>query len=534
MNAEPCEPSRRRGAGRWRVAGLRMLVALAVLWTLHFPLRMERLFRAIPDRAELTSYHRGLAREWRHLTLREDLAALLRTLGGEAAVEWREEEGIFQTLYWLTGRHTVFGLRAPRPGEGLEGIQLSGASYVGWKARPMELLWHLRWIPGLGKLEVTPLGTRYYVFRHSKTMRNLGLVLSLDLFEGVLVGVLSNRPDDVRELHSRVEYDADLAEAFCGDARPWEHLGEAPHRVWLPRATTGRLDGRIGAWTFALPSFGATNLEIRAQGDPDVLRGRLAAGRRFQDAVFPGGPRVAAEAPFAAALVPLAWFKEGAAEALLPQGAEQGLAALLACGKPHGGRLLGMALPALQARMPWPRHADPRDWAHALADRLSQWGGIGPILPRDHRTASGRSVQLLSFAKADLLSGAAPEDCVFLEAAGGALVLGSHLGSHLRQAEGEEGAPYRGLEQAFQDHASASAWAWVDLPRTFEELRHAVAIYRMAARFAASEAVRESDAALGLALRGLDAAAALGRLQCVLTPRERSVELLLRQERAAD
>lgn len=515
-------------APAWRRRAAWAFGTACVLWLSYYPLRMDRLYRAIPESTILASYHRGLAGEWKHLARRDDLTAMLLAAGVEDAPDWRDDAGIYQTLFWLTGRHTVFGLEA---GPDLEPsrIALHGASYVGWKARPMELLWRIRWIPGLGRLDVTPSGTRYLVFRRSRTMRKLGLVLSLDIYEGVLLGVLSSDPDAVRELAFRIRHDADAPEVFGDPGEPWKTPPATPHRFWVPRWTTAWAAPGLGPWAMDVASFAGPTLRIDACGLPDFAA-ELAQGGRFGEAAEVAGPALAADAPFAALAFPGAWLKRlpETGLPLWPEGGfAPGVASLMVCGKPYEGRLLGLAVPSVTLRMPWMAGTDAEAWSRQWTDRLSQWGKLGPVLLRPCRGPEGRNVLLLDAAKASVLARAADEDCVFLEAADGALVLGSHLGSHARQGP-DPAAPERRFtlaDEAVRSRPEVSAWAWVDLPRAYAEFRQLAAIVRLGTRLSGSDSAGKADRVLGQVLRGLYAASALGDASVWVTAQGNTVGL---------
>jgi hypothetical protein len=507
---------------------LRLFAAGCVLWVLHYPLRMDRLYRAIPGDAVVGSYHRGLAREWQKLASHGALTRLLTDLGVEDAAEWRDDEGIFQTLYWLTGRHTVFGLRF-EPGDTLADVSIYGASYVGWKARPMEFLKLIRWIPGLGRLQVTEAGSHYLTFPRSKTMRQLGLVLSLDLFEGVLVGVLSSDPDAVRELAVRIRHDYEPNSLFEREGEPWREPCPVNHRLWVSERATGWLDEDIGDWRVDVTSLEQERLSVMALGQPHTVE-PWSETWAFGADTRACGVAVPENAPFAALAVarPLLDRLWPAETPSLPVGGVGQPWAYLA-GTPYEGRLLGLALPALSVRLPWDSAVPADAWARRVVDRLSQSGELGPVVLRSRVEAGGRRQLLLDAAKMNALGRPADEDCIFLEAADGALVLGSNLGSHLRQSpnaatEGQ-GASFVRADEAIQALPDAAAWFWVDLPRAFQELRHAIAIYRLAARLSGSGAGSDSDVIVGDLLVAMQAATAFQQLTVVALPRGEAIEL---------
>lgn len=525
-SAAVSQPHDRFGSGRsGRRRALRVFIVACVLWTLHYPLKMDRLYRAIPGDAVVGSYHRDLVRGWQKLAGHDALTRFLTDLGVEEAPEWRDDEGIFQTLYWLTGRHTVFGLRF-EPGDTLSDVGIYGASYVGWKARPMEFLKLIRWIPGLGRLRVTPAGSYYLTFPRSRTMRELGLVLSLDLFEGVLVGVLSQDPDAVRELAVRVRHDYEPNTVFGEDSEPWVKPCPVNHRLWVSERATDWLDPTLGDWRFDVVSLEQERLAVTALGRPHTVepwREQWA----FGPVATACGGSVPGQAPFAALAVarPLLERLWPAEVPRLPAGGAGHPWANLA-GAPYQGRLLGLALPALSVRLPWDARAPVDGWTRSAVDALGLSGKLGPVVLRPRKDASGRQQLLLDAAKMNIVGRPEDEDCIFLEADAGALMLGSHLGSHLRQgADSATAEPFRRVADAMVAQPEAMAWLWVDLPRAYEELRHAIAIYRLVARLSGSGNADVSDEVLGGALRALQAATALRQLTVTAVPRGETLEL---------
>lgn len=503
---------------------VRVFVWACVLWCCHYPLRMDRLYRAIPFDAVAGSYHRGAAREWQKLARHDALTRMLADLGVEDAAEWRDDEGIFQTLFWLTGKHTVFGLRCV-PGDTLSDVRVYGASHVGWKARPMEFLKLIRWIPGLGRLQRTEAGSLYLTFPRSKTMRRLGLVLSLDLFEGVLVGVLSANPDAVQELSERVRHDFDANDLFGPDLEPWQEPCPANHRVWVSERATRWFDERLGPWRFDVVSLEQERLGLVARGEP---WGAVAWDDSWSfGGEAPSGGPVPADAPFAALCL-----SRTAADRLWPSDVPRVPAAPVsghpwayAASEPYEGRLLGLALPFVGLRMPWPNEADPAPWVRRLLDEAGRSGRTAPLVARSSALPDGRRRLLLDAATIGVLGRLADEDCVFVEAEGGALVAGSHLGSHLRSVEAtQDGTAFARLGETLRAVPDAAGWLWVDLPRANRALRGLVAVYRLAARLSGS-ASAETDAVLDHLLAGMQAATSFRSIEVTAFPRAAALEL---------
>ena len=88
---------------------LKLFVAACAIWLCWYPKRMDSLFMTLPTDATMASYHEGLASEWKALVNNDVVIQMLKGFGVEDADELRDNVGIYQTLYWLTGRHTVIG-----------------------------------------------------------------------------------------------------------------------------------------------------------------------------------------------------------------------------------------------------------------------------------------------------------------------------------------------------------------------------------------------------------------------------------------
>ena len=151
----------RAWARRHRKALRRGAIAAVALWFFWYPMDRAELFYALPERTAAAAYVRNLAMEDRALLRNPSFQYALRALGGDPEDAIDDNAGVFWTLYWLTGENSVVGV-VPEEGEcgGLGGY-LAGASYVGWKARALELLWRIKWVPGLGPLRTTAKGTRW-------------------------------------------------------------------------------------------------------------------------------------------------------------------------------------------------------------------------------------------------------------------------------------------------------------------------------------------------------------------------------------
>ena len=265
----------RAWARRHRKVLQRVALAAVALWFFWYPANRAELFYALPERTAAAAYVRNLATEDRALLRNPSFQYALRALGGDPEDAIDDNAGVFWTLFWLTGENSVVGV-VPEEGEcaGLGGY-LAGASYVGWKARALELLWRIRWVPGLGPLRTTEKGTRYMEFPHARELRERDIVLGLDIVDGVLVAVLAQDPDRVAELAARIAAGEpktwlDWPRCFteAGDTSPHTTIPIAPwreirkrHRFWVSPDALGPYAFDGGPFTVDLASLKRPGLE---------------------------------------------------------------------------------------------------------------------------------------------------------------------------------------------------------------------------------------------------------------------------------
>ncbi|MCL1910574.1 MAG: hypothetical protein FWG05_06545, partial [Kiritimatiellaeota bacterium] len=176
--------------------------ALAILFSFfYYPKRERELFLTLPDNTVVAMRAHNLAFEYRALAHNHVVTGILERAGVDSrdigSFQKNASTGVFWTLLGLTGEDSVVGY-VPAAGFGNDVLPgyLAGASYTGWRARFIELLWRLKWCPGLGKLGVTSRGTRYLEFDTAPGFENLRY-LGLDIHKGTLFATYSDDPDDV-------------------------------------------------------------------------------------------------------------------------------------------------------------------------------------------------------------------------------------------------------------------------------------------------------------------------------------------------
>ena len=448
-----------------------VILALAILLSWR-PSNEALLFNALPDDALLTSYHCGIASEWHALARHPMLIEALQNAGVDEAADLAEEDGFYQTLFWLTGSQTTLALSFQNPEHplnptnllnplnllnpstplSLSDLRLSGVSYVGWKRRPMELLWRICYVPGLGKLDVTPSGTRYLVFRNSKTLRRQGLVLSLDMVDGHLFAVLSTDPDAVVSLVAQAR----------------EHAND-PVSAWQSpdAANTVRI---LKQYTLSIPTFKT----------PDRLSLRLASCESPVDIPFPTATvRVARDENcpvYASLAVSPSLFLEEA------QTTEPAFA-LLYGGDEVPSTFCGFVLPGLVALLP-KSLPNPRGSIQSLIDSQFEPDAKRPVL---EDVGGGLTrIDFRPLFKGSFIKPAKEEEpFLFVSPNGSApTLLGSCLSSY--QAFGTNQLVSVFVEESSIRWTASTpclALGWIDLTSTASGFRNITALLNLAGSF---------------------------------------------------
>ena len=478
---------------KWILRGGCALVAALVLsWR---PCNNALLFHVLPEDALAMSFHHDLASEWHALVRHPMLMEALDAAGVEEAADLVDETGFYQTLYWLTGPKSTLALSLdphmarPLPekassfetmmndiGLAADSIRVSGASYVGWKRRPMELLWRIRYVPGLGPLNVTESGTRYLVFRHSKTMQRMGLVLSLDMVDGHLLAVLSSDPDAVTSLVARAQSVPDT-------------------RVELPKAThTFTLKPKLlelASDLLALnlaDSSTPVHLDLGSFKDPGRLALRVSEGADGGGEIHPA-PAVPhpADTPILASVA--------LSPSVLPTAEESdppanGPCTLLLYGNPYPSTFCGFPMPALAAFLP----PDSPSLPPRVQKLIDAQYGQDKKRPKLDDLGSGLHLLDLRpmFPKHSIIKPAKEEEPFFIVPADSREnpIAGSCLHSYQALAKGDvDLIPILSANNSRWTGARTAAGVeplgvgWIDLPRSAAEFRSVEAVFRLASLF---------------------------------------------------
>ena len=546
----------RAWARRHRKALRRCGIAAVALWFFWYPANRAELFYALPERTAAAAYVRNLAMEDRALLRNPSFQYALRALGGDPEDAIDDNAGVFWTLYWLTGENSVVGV-VPEEGEcgGLGGY-LAGASYVGWKARALELLWRIRWVPGLGPLRTTAKGTRYMEFPHARELRDNGIVLGLDIVDGVLVAVLAQDPDRVAELAARIAAGEpktwmDWPRCFtdAGDTSPHTTIPVAPwreirkrHRFWVSPDALGPFAFDGNPFTVDLASLKRPGLEadVRCLGfdryryveeEDGTIRGEPIWPTLGEVPPFAGAAsRAPADAAFLLAAAPFATSATNVLDGLPPFG--EGTAVAWAADRPHATHLAILEVPSLALSLPADSASPLERWWPPWFEALK-----ADVDLRLRDSAPDPATRLVRAKKFELLGQTPETDCAFVseDAAAGRLDLGLGRGAWnaLAAGAGEGSETVGDVVAAWRGAHPATLLALrADMPRLAAQVRTANALAGFAAKFGL-RLEPEVAGTLDIAVLAFHAAAGLGRVEAVAeTPPDGRLVLHLRADGA--
>lgn len=248
---------------RW--FSLRRCIVLGVLVVLfcffYNPTKIELLFKAIPENSIASIYVNSLSDEWDSAMENNILMGSASVIAKEDLTDLRTNEGLKWTLRLLTGKDSIVSavdVNGDNDFDFYDNDYLAGATSVGFRRRIMELLWRIKYVPGLGKLGVTEDGIRYLDFsKHKVGPSPRNPVLALDMVKGVLCVAYTSNPSDLNNVTSRVNKNTALASVFKHTDDPWKlrssKLIPKNFIVW-----TSLYDGVCG-----ISSLSKDNVELR-------------------------------------------------------------------------------------------------------------------------------------------------------------------------------------------------------------------------------------------------------------------------------
>ncbi len=469
--------------------GTLLFVLFALLWILHIPERPDRVFRAMPENSLLVSEHIDLSGVWRRRFDNPLLVDTLSVCGVRHAEDWAADTNIVWIVRLVSGPRSLIGY-SPALGPSARPCW-TGASWVGPRGRLLNLMLLTRWIPGVGRLDVTPSGVRYMRLKSRKMQ---GLYLAFRLRENVLMATLGEDPEAVRHLDERLRLDAPLAPVFRHDQRPWERSGILPHRAWVDPAQS--------PWPLPLPLGDPLEVDlhtIRHDRLGLTLRRRHVRSGHEPPPPMPAltGRCTAADAlagstAQALLMLPYETLRTLCTRYLpdlsLPSLADRAGGTEDAClylsAQPYGGCLLNLAVPALTMLLPWRDDTGPDD-VRSMLEQVNAASGLDlrtrvPETPSERRLA----VDWLAGRRLRLLAG---RESMVAEWYPGWLILGSSAISLAaqRHAVGAAGIAWRsGLERRLSGSTGRlQGYICLDLGATADEARQVLAVYRLATAF---------------------------------------------------
>jgi hypothetical protein len=328
-----------------------VIIVLAIVFA-HSTEHPDLPYRAMPDSAIVASDHYDVRGRWRDFVLLPAVSNALTAVDFDV-MEFRNEPGWRILIPLTTGRNTVLAL-TPEYGADKQPV-LWGASFAGWRRLVLRFLLVTRWIPGLGRLQVAPGGSKYLQLgskRHPSEWK-----VGFAMRDNVLLAALSTDGDAVRELEKRLEEKAPPPAVLKG-AKPWEDAGSKLHRFWIGGDALGAFEKTIGAPMHAwISELSADNMSVGARVPRSGwIEKYLAEGDRLTGdnaKAFALG----ADSAFLLALLPRHTAAEYLRELFYPVSPvaplepEEDAVAYLT-GAPFNGSLFGVRIPALTILCP--------------------------------------------------------------------------------------------------------------------------------------------------------------------------------------
>ena len=328
-------------------------VSVAVLIVVaHSTEHPEVPYRVMPESAVVASDHFDVRGRWRDVVVIPAVSNALAAAGVDAA-EFRDEPGWRILIPLTTGKNTVLAV-TPEYGADGEPV-LWGASFAGWRRLVLRFLLATRWIPGLGRLDVAPGGSRYLQLgskRHPSDWK-----VGFAMRDNVLLAALSTDGDAVRELERRADEKAPLATVF-GEETPWTNLEKRLHRFWIggPAVESVLGESPFTVWIYQLDndhfSFGA-RLPRPAWLNDYLAEGDHLTGKNTKaDALAADSAFLRVHLPGQAAARCLNGFLYPNGGAPKPPKDASGDAVIYLTAPPYNGSFFGVRTPAVTALCP--------------------------------------------------------------------------------------------------------------------------------------------------------------------------------------
>lgn len=270
------------GIKKWFTKGGCILLGVLIVLFVFFynPTKIERLFCAIPEEAIVSVYVNSLSKEWDAAMDNNMLMGSASVISQEDLSDLRSNEGLKWTLRLLTGKDSVVAAidgNGDKEFDFRSGDYLAGATSIGFRRRIMELLWHIKYVPGLGELGVKN-GIRYLDFsKHKVGPSPRNPVLALDVVDGMLIVAFTSNVDDLLAVKKRVVTRSNIANVFNITDEPWKlRTSKAIPKNFIVWSTF--YDGIVG-----ISSFKSKNLEVRLLDVSDKTQAIMGKMMNFDE-----------------------------------------------------------------------------------------------------------------------------------------------------------------------------------------------------------------------------------------------------------
>ncbi len=491
-----------------------LLMAIVIAHSTEHP---ELPYCAMPESATVASDHFNVRGRWRDFVLLPAVSNALDAADVDV-MEFRNEPGWRILIPLTTGRNTVLAV-TPEHGPDNEPV-LWGASFASWRRLVLRFLLVTRWIPGLGRLQVAPGGSKYLQLgskRHPSDWK-----VGFAMRDNVLLAALSTDGDAVRELEKRLEEKAQPPAIFNG-AKPWEDAGAMLHRFWIGGPLVeGVVDAPIHAW---ISEATANRLTVGARTPcPALVRKYLGKDDRLTGENAKAAA-LGADSAFLLALLPRRAATAYLRELLHPvdpvgvlEREEDAVAYLT--GAPYHGSLFGVRIPALTLLCPGLRLA--RGNVESGVRRLFGTGKYPAVL--EGIDQKSRVLVPIRWQKGNALFKTYPQENGVVElnrVSHGFSFCSAQMSYDAQQkAAPAAKAPWREwLAERIATHSDATpvGFLWIDIAPIADEVRQILAVTRMAALVGIVRFEEDEKSTLDTVGRFLSAYTAGGRIAILIS-----------------
>jgi hypothetical protein len=501
--------------------------AACLVWFVYVPYRADQVLRPLPANASLVSRHFDLAARWDAFQANPLMRALLVSAGVdlEDLAAWTGDEDVRRWLDRLLARDVVLAY-TPSVGPFEEPAWL-GVSWIGGDS--IRLRWLLQrqggaWLDPIRR----HVGDVYWLLREPFEP---GQYVSLSVVEGMLLVAVSGDPHAIR--HVLDVYDGieprSWADGVAGDTGVTVSTSTVPDRIWMGASPLG--DG-TGPWQLDLAQLDATHVSGSMTMATAVASGPSAWPAFEVEDVEPAALFFGDVPFFMLASRPDAvgdWVEErlpetvqqvwqaGAWEELIPPRAPLLLAA---SGRPYGGTVMGVPVPALVAAWPLPAEADGEALAAAWLDRLNarwRWGLLAAQQP-----VGARSMWVIESAAMTPYAVVRENERLAYSVVDGWFVLASHASALRGLLERYDGVAALTAAEAGGwlepvRAGAATVYGFADIRAAADPLRMAISAYSIKLLFDRGEGSQALRQQLNAAQAWLDALEPMGRAQVWVT-----------------